>query len=73
MKRTLLAIGVAVIASLMWVPFGQYYADDTERVTAHAPFFAQAEGGILYKPLFLQTLFAAVLAAIIVNLFRRKK
>jgi hypothetical protein len=68
MKRTLFAAGFAVLASLMFAPFGQYLRYGTEEIQTHAPFFVRTDGSILYKSLILQTLFAAILAAIIVNI-----
>jgi hypothetical protein len=69
-KRTLLAIFFAVILSLMFAPqsgrgllrFANY---------AHGPFFITPHQ-IAGKPLLLQTIFLAVAAAVIVNLFPRK-
>lgn len=73
MKRTLLAVGVAVLVSLMLVPRGyhtEYYASS---VQARLPFFLDSNWAILSEPFVLQTIFLSVLAAVIVNLFPRRK
>jgi hypothetical protein len=70
MNRTLLAISVAVLISLMLAPhtgrgafrFANY---------AHGPFFIMPSQ-IDRKQLVLQTVFLAVAAAVIVNLFPRR-
>ena len=71
MKRTLLAVVIAVLISLMIAPHrsgnllrsGGY---------AHAPLFV-ASSEIDVKQLVLQTIFLAVLLAVIVNLEPRRK
>ena len=70
LQRTLLAIFFAAIFSLMFAPhsgrgllrFANY---------AHGPFFITPHQ-IAGKPLLLQTIFLAIAAAVIVNLFPRK-
>jgi hypothetical protein len=62
MRRTLLAVGFAVLASLLHVPEG--YPDGT--IHHWRPFW---EGGhILVTPLILQTVFAAVALALVVDI-----
>ena len=71
MKRTLIAIIIAVLISLMLAPhsgrgvlrFAHY---------AHGPFFIMPHQ-IAGKQLVIQTIIIAVAAAVIVNLFPRKK
>jgi len=71
MNRTLLAISIAVLISLMFAPhtgrgalrFANY---------AHGPFFIMP-GQVDRKQLVLQTIIIAVAAAVIVNLFPRKE
>jgi hypothetical protein len=65
MKRTLLAIGVAVLASMMLVPMKWGTA------TIMCPFFflLDCPCRVLWTPFALQTAFATVAAAVIVNLF----
>jgi hypothetical protein len=76
MKRTLLAVGVAVMISMMLVPIGAsiYIGNIGGRLLwlSHVPFFFHGDWAIEWNDFFLQTLFLAVLAAVIVNLFRRK-
>jgi hypothetical protein len=64
MKRTLLAIGVAVLISMLCVPC--FFGCDTYCV----PFF-HVSAHISQKFL-LQTIFLAVAAAVIVNVFPRR-
>jgi hypothetical protein len=74
MKPTLLAVGVAVLVSLMLVPVG----DDEVRMWL--PFFYDVGWlpwnttywRILWSPFILQTVFAAVLLAVTVNLLPRR-
>jgi hypothetical protein len=81
MKRTLLAVGVAVLASLLLVP--QYTGSrpnrqgiisfggpwEYEHQIWRQPFFCLNHGWEIQWDLFaLQTVFAAVAAAVIVNL-----
>ena len=74
MKRTLLAVGVAVLASLMWIP--GYSVDLYNPLfPSHyrVPIFALGGAfNIDMKATVLQTIFAAVAAAIVVNLLPRK-
>jgi hypothetical protein len=69
MKRTLLAVGIAALISTLCVPC---YGIATYGV----PFFHKYCGygiyEILWEKFILQTIFVAVAAAVIVNLFRRK-
>ena len=70
MKRTLIAIGVAILASMMWIPvsyprFGSF----RDRATI----FELTDAHIEWAPMILQTTFVAVAAAVIVDLFKRKK
>jgi hypothetical protein len=68
MKRTLLAVGVAVLVSMMLTPRGPY-----RRIEMWVPFFWDTDyWRILWTPFILQTVFAAVVAAVIVNLFPRR-
>jgi hypothetical protein len=77
MKRTLLAVGVAVLASMMLVPFDREQlvslsAPTLYTVTIMRPFFflIDCHSCSVHWTLFaLQTAFAAVAAAVIVNLF----
>jgi hypothetical protein len=81
MKRTLLAVGIAVLVSMMAVPNGVYYSGSGYRIQMWLPFFfdthwlAWNTSGwrILWSPFILQTVFAAVLLAVIVNLEPRRK
>lgn len=66
MKRTLLAVGVAVLVSLMFVPRGYYFGSGGP---PRVPFFFIDTSGVIYwGPFALQTIFLSVLAAVIVNL-----
>jgi hypothetical protein len=76
MKRTLLAVGVAVLVSLMFVPEGEDWQGCTICVVVNgsgfAPFFSVT--GIAWGQFILQTIFLSVLTAVIVNVpWRRKK
>jgi hypothetical protein len=66
MKRTLLAVGVAILASMMWIPVHNPYSQSYERVIILELF-----GGydVQWGPMILQTIFVAVVFAVIVNLF----
>ena len=69
MKRTLLAIGIAVLISMLCVPVTL----GPLPTTYFMPFFAASCCDEMERAKFvLQTTFLAVLAAVIVNLFRRK-
>jgi hypothetical protein len=64
MKRTLLAVGVAVLVSMLYMPahFGR-----------QEPFYEI--GGVLWESFILQTVFVAIAAAVAVNIrwWPRKK
>jgi hypothetical protein len=71
MKRTLLAVGVAVLASLLFVPYGgMHYGVRFNR--GRGTFWDVPCDLIAVTPLILQTVFVAVVAAVIVNLLPRK-
>jgi hypothetical protein len=68
MKRTLLAVGVAILASMMWIP-----AFIPRMGHCRAWIFSiDRETTIYWSLMILQTVLVAVVAAVIVNLFRRK-
>jgi hypothetical protein len=76
MKRTLLAVGVAVLISMMLIPraycypwFGHWILR-CDAPTEWLPFFMESPNERpIHWPMFeLQTVFAAVLAAVIVNI-----
>jgi hypothetical protein len=71
MKRTLLAVVIAVLVSLMVAP---HKGGNLLRSEAygHAPIFV-ASSQIDVRQLVLQTIFLAVLLAVIVNLEPRRK
>ena len=71
MKRTLLAVVIAVLISLMIAPHRGGNPFRSEGY-AHAPAFV-ASSEIDVKQLVLQTIFLAVLLAVIVNLEPRRK
>jgi hypothetical protein len=69
LKRTLLAVGVAVLVSLLNVPWGNHFG----RVAGRYPFWVDASSGAYrdvppVTPLLLQTVFLATASAIIVNI-----
>lgn len=70
MNRTLLAVGVAVLISMMFVP----HQGALSVLNWHGPFFSTNSYGdpIIWESFVLQTIFLAVAAAVIVNLFPRK-
>ena len=78
MKRTLLAVGIAVLLSLMFVPHGwtsdhrswntRLGSAEREYVSYRAPFW-DSGFPVLPTELIVQTTFLAVVAAVIVNLF----
>jgi hypothetical protein len=83
MRRTLLAVGFAVLVSMMLAPHA-----NKQRITAYGPFFAHSgfspddftyiglygTDRVAIDALALQTVFLAVLFAVIVNIrWRRKK
>jgi hypothetical protein len=71
MKRTLLAVVIAVLISLMIAPHKGGNLLRSEGYS-HAPLFV-ASSQIDVKQLVLQTIFLAVLLAVIVNLEPRRK
>jgi hypothetical protein len=75
MKRTLLAIGIPVLVSMMLVPHGADYYGGGYHIQRWKPFFVDVgpHRVVLWTPFILQTIFAAVAAAVIVNLWPRKK
>jgi hypothetical protein len=76
MRRTLLAVGIAVLVSMMLAPHA-----NKQRITAYGPFFAQSgfspddfryvelynTDRVAIDALALQTAFLAVLFAVLVN------
>jgi hypothetical protein len=70
-KRTLLAVSVAVLLSLMWIPTLTGYTGSDRITGSGQPFFALT-GYIQWDKFVLQTIFAAIVAAVIVNLFPRR-
>jgi hypothetical protein len=71
MKRTLLAVEIAVLISLMIAPHSSGNRLRSGGYS-HAPIFV-ASSQIDVKQLVLQTIFLAVLLAVIVNLEPRRK
>jgi hypothetical protein len=76
MKRTLLAVGVAVLVSLMFVPIN-YFGGSCMLCVSYgggvfAPFFSAWEYRIAWGHFTRQTLFLSVLGAVLVNLLPRK-
>jgi hypothetical protein len=67
MKRTLLAVGIAVLVSMMFVPH------DSAIGIWRGPFFLASIDIIRWDLFVLQTIYVAVLFAVIVNLWPRKK
>ena len=67
MKRTLLAVGAAVLASLLWIPEYTPYVG-----RYRVPIIALNQYDVDWSQLVLQTIFATVAAAVIINLFPRK-
>ena len=68
MKRTLLAVGIAVLVSMMFVPEACFRYDwfYPQILANYQPFFRV--GKIAWGTFALQTVFLAVLVAVIVNL-----
>ena len=74
MKRTLLAVGIAVLASMMLIPRGD------DGIHIWLPFFYDAHWlgnqasnwEINWDAFILQTVFAAVFLAVLVNLLPRR-
>jgi hypothetical protein len=69
MRRTLIAVGVAILASLMWIPTYDTGFYGTYR---HRESIFSIHHQINMSQMILQTVFIAVAAAVIVNLFRRE-
>jgi hypothetical protein len=63
MRRTLLAIGISVLVSMMLVPHGPGM-DMYDRL----PFFASSSYAVVWPAFILQTIFVSVGAAVLVNL-----
>jgi hypothetical protein len=63
MRRTLLAIGIAVLVSMMLVPRGAGM-EMYERL----PFFVSSSYAVAWPAFILQTIFVCVGAAVLVNL-----
>ena len=83
MKRTLLAVGFAILVSMMFVPYGgtndhrnwndKFGMFVRSYYSFRSPFFVDSQGyPILLPELIVQTTFLAVAAAVIVNLFPRR-
>ena len=80
MKRMLLAVSVAILISMMLVPRGhvdilRYGHAKDGNIEEFLPFFLQSvwpTNEIMWQTFMLQTIFLAILAAVIVNLFPRK-
>jgi hypothetical protein len=70
MRRVLLAVGVAVLLSLMIVPYGGHNRYDSgQSFYFREPFFLDHKGWpMVADQLILQTVFLGVLAAVIVNI-----
>jgi hypothetical protein len=75
MKRTLLAVGIAVLVSLMFVPYDNWGFWGWQ---GPQPFWIASENmsvrewRVMWSKFILQTIFAGVAAAVIVNLLPRK-
>ena len=63
MRRTLLAIGIAALASMMLVPRGPGM-EKYDRL----PFFVSSSYAVVWPAFILQTIFVSVGAAVLVNL-----
>jgi hypothetical protein len=63
MRRTLLAIGIAVLVSMMLVPRGA-----SMEMYERLPFFVSSNYAIAWPAFILQTIFVSVGAAVLVNL-----
>jgi hypothetical protein len=75
MKRTLLAVGVAVLTSMMIIPrglvtVGRYGHVEEGDIQEFLPFFLQSQRHyeIMWHTFTLGTIFLIILAAVIVNL-----
>jgi hypothetical protein len=73
MRRTLLAVGVGVLSSFLYVPYGgKHHGVFFNR--GHDPFWSVPYDLIAVTPLVLQTIFLGVLLAVVVNVrWPRKK
>jgi hypothetical protein len=63
MRRTLLAVGFAVLVSMMLAPHGGKYG-----IRGWGPFFSDDGGRVMIDMLALEIVFLAVLFAVVVNL-----
>ena len=70
-KRTLLAVGFAVLASLLFVPYGGIHHGVVFN-RGRSAFWDVPYDLIALTPFILQTVFAATAAAVIVNLLPRR-
>jgi hypothetical protein len=68
MRRTLLALGIAVLVSMMLVPRGA-----SMEMYERLPFFVSSSYSVAWPALILQTIFICVGAAVLVNLRRPPK
>ena len=81
MRRTLLAVGFAVLTSMMLIPRGhvdilRYGHAKEGEILEFLPFFSQSgvpQNEIMWQTFILETLFLVILAAVIVNFPRRQK
>ena len=80
MKRTLLAVGIAVLTSMMLIPRGlvtvERYGHIREGdIQEFLTFFLQSQQPyeMMWHTFILQTIFLIILAAVIVNLPLRRK
>jgi hypothetical protein len=71
MKRTLLAVAVGVLASLLYLPYGGMHHGVAFN-PGHDRFWSVPIDLIAVTPLILQTVFLGVAAALVVNLLPRK-
>jgi hypothetical protein len=78
MRRTLLAVGIAVLASMTFARHSSFWGWDLwgsewgSYNWDYFPVFAKADE-VLWRAFFAQTAFAGVLAAVLVNLRRSKR
>jgi len=63
MRRTLLALGIAVLVSMMLVPRGA-----SMEMYERLPFFVSSSYTVAWPAFILQTIFVSVGAAVLVNL-----
>jgi hypothetical protein len=77
MRRTLLAVGIAALVSMLFAPHSGYWGLDIwgnewgSYWWAYFPLFADTRH-VLWRDFFAQTAFVAVLAAVLVNLRKRR-